>query len=327
MTGRAARAALTVAALAAAAAGCAAPRSSAPAARAPAAAAPRASAPARTTASCNPDASSLAPSGGASASPGSWAATIKARGKLIVGVDQSTYHFGFLNPIDNKIEGFDIDMVDAVAHAIFGPDITGRIEFKAISDADRVPDLRNGTVDLVAHTMTITCQRLRQVDFSSVYYNAKAQLLVLKSSPAARPAYANDVPAAMATLKGKPVCATTGSDDLDVIRAHGADPVAVTYWTDCLVDLQQGQVAGIVTDDSILAGLKAQDPFATVVGGRASSLEAEPYGLGVSKAHPDFVRFVNAVLAHVESDGQWEQDYRQWVGGPAQPPPTPQYAG
>jgi len=35
-------------------------------------------------------------------------------------VDQSTYHFGFLNPLSGQIEGFDIDMIRAVAKAIFG---------------------------------------------------------------------------------------------------------------------------------------------------------------------------------------------------------------
>jgi hypothetical protein len=52
-----------------------------------------------------------------------------------------------------------------------------------------------------------------------------------------------------------------GSDSLAVIAAARAIPVAVTYRTDCLVLLQQGDVAAISTDDSILAGLAAQDPL------------------------------------------------------------------
>ena len=47
-------------------------------------------------------------------------AKIRARGYLIAGVDQSTYRFGFLNPLSDQIEGFDIDMIRAVAKAIFG---------------------------------------------------------------------------------------------------------------------------------------------------------------------------------------------------------------
>lgn len=263
-----------------------------------------------TTASCDPEASSLAPSGPPSAPAGSFAARIRARGYLIAGVDQSTYHFGFLNPIDNKIEGFDIDMVDAVAQAIFGSGYQSHIEFKAIPDADRISDLQSGAVDIVAHTMTITCSRLQQIDFSSVYYKAEEELLVLRTAKAS----------GLQDLAGQKVCATYGSDDVATIQRYHAIPYQVNYWSDCLVALQQGQVAGISTDDSILHGLQAQDPFTKII---PQQLEPEPYGLGIAKAHPDFVRFVNAVLAQIESNGTWQADYRQWVGSPAPAPPVP----
>jgi polar amino acid transport system substrate-binding protein len=264
------------------------------------------------TPACNPDASSLAPQGPPSVTAGSYMATIKARGYLIAGVDQDTYHFGFLNPLDGQIEGFDIDMIHAIAKAIFGnPDA---VEFKAISDAERIPDILNGSVDIVAHTMTITCARLQQVDFSSVYFDAAQRVLVQDDSTAT----------SLADLKGQKVCATTGSDSLGVIKQYGAIPVAVTYWTDCLVQLQQDQVAAISTDNSILAGLAAQDPFTKLIG---PSLADEPYGLAISKQHPDFVRFVNAVLAQLRSDGQWAASYAHWVGTPVPAPPAAQYVG
>jgi len=96
----------------------------------------------------------------------------------------------------------------------------------------------------------------------------------------------------------------------------------VPYWTDCLVLLQQGDVAAVSTDDSILAGLEAQDPFTKIIG---PSLADEPYGLAISNKHPDFVRFVNAVLAQMRADGQWARSYRQWVGPTAPAPPPVQY--
>lgn len=260
---------------------------------------------------CDPKASSLRPSGPPTVPAGSYMAKIRARGYLIAGVDQSTYHFGFLNPLDGQIEGFDIDMIHAVAKAIFGD--PNKVVFKAISDAQRIPDIENGTVDIVAHTMTITCERLRQVDFSSVYFDAAQRLLVLK----------NNTATTLADLKGQKVCATTGSDSLAVISKAGAVPVSVPYWTDCLVQLQQGDVAGISTDDAILFGLAAQDPWTKVVGPR---LTDEPYGLAMSKQHPDFVRYVNAVLAQLRSNGQWAADYTRWIGTPAPAPPAAEYA-
>jgi polar amino acid transport system substrate-binding protein len=100
--------------------------------------------------------------------------------------------------------------------------------------------------------------------------------------------------------------------------------VEVPYWTDCLVLLQQGNVAAISTDDSILAGLVAQDPYTKIIGPRLTS---EPYGLAISKQHPDFVQFVNGVLARLRSDGQWAASYERWIGGPVPVPPPARYLG
>jgi polar amino acid transport system substrate-binding protein len=275
----------------------------------------RASARAAAATACNPKAASLAPNGAPQVTTGSFMAKIRARGYLIAGVDQSTYHFGYLNPLDNAIEGFDIDMIRAVAKAIFGnPD---KVEYKSISDAQRIPDIINGSVDIVAHTMTITCARLAQVDFSSVYFDAHQRILVLDNSTVNS---ASD-------LSGQKVCVTQGSDSGSNLRppsgARQPVVVSVPYWTDCLVLLQQDQVAAVSTDDSILDGLQAQDPFTRVVGPR---LTDEPYGLAISKQHPDFVRFVNGVLARERSGGAWAASYAHWVGTPVPQPPPAQYA-
>jgi polar amino acid transport system substrate-binding protein len=269
-------------------------------------------APAKDT--CDPTASSLRPSGPPQVTSGSFMAKIRARGYLIAGVDQNTYHFGFLNPRTNQIEGFDIDMIRAVAKAIFGSAAPGTIHYRAISDEQRIPDTTAGTVDIVAHTMTINCQRLHAVDFSSVYFDAAQKVLVLTNSPAK----------SLASLHGQKVCATAGSDSLDRIRAAGAVAVPVTYWTDCLVLLQQGDVVAISTDDSILDGLAAQDPWTKIIG---PPLTSEPYGLAISKNHPEFVRFVNAVLEQMRTDGQWKDSYQHWLGTPVPAPPPAKYGG
>jgi polar amino acid transport system substrate-binding protein len=261
---------------------------------------------------CDPTASSLRPSGPPQVTSGSFMAKVRARGYLIAGVDQSTYHFGFLNPLSGQIEGFDIDMIQAVAKAIFGK--PGKVQYKAISDEDRIPDVMHGTVDIVAHTMTINCERLQQIDFSSVYFDAAQRVLVLNDSGAT----------SLDSLHGQKVCATLGSNSLDRISAHKAIPVAVPYWTDCLVKLQQGDVAAISTDDTILDGLAAQDPWTKLIGPR---LTDEPYGLAISKQHPEFVRFVNAVLQQLRTDGQWAASYRHWIGTPVPAPPAAQYGG
>jgi polar amino acid transport system substrate-binding protein len=79
-------------------------------------------------------------------------------------------------------------------------------------------------------------------------------------------------------------------------------------------------VAGPARTD--LRGLAGQDPYARIV---SPPLDFEPQGLGISQKHPDFVRFVNAVLAQMRSDGQWARSYAQWIGTPVPAPPPARY--
>lgn len=256
---------------------------------------------------------------------GTYMATIEQRGRLIVGVDQNTNLFGYLNPQDGQIEGFDIDMLRQVAKAIFGDDGHNegtRLQFVAISAAQRITYVQSGQVDIVADTMTINCARDHQVSFSSEYYDAGQSILVRDDSPIA----------SSAELGGKRVCAAAGSTSIDNVLNTGlthaqapALPVSVTDWTDCLVDLQSGTVDAISTDDTILAGLAAQDPQTKLVGGKFTD---EPYGMAMSLGHPDFVRFVNAVLAQMRIDGTWAAIWDHWLSkvyGATPAPPAASY--
>jgi polar amino acid transport system substrate-binding protein len=100
-------------------------------------------------------------------------------------------------------------------------------------------------------------------------------------------------------------------------------PVGMPYWTDCLVALQQGTVAAVSGDDAILVGLAAQDSDTRMVG---PTIVAEPQGLALPASHPEFVRFVNAVLAQWRADGGWAASYARWIGRPVPAPPPLRYA-
>ena len=267
------------------------------------------------TAACDPTVS-LRPDGQPAVTRGSYMAKIKARGYLIAGVSLSTYHFGYLNPLDNQIEGFDIDMVKAVAAAIFGA-AKGHIKFVAVTNDQRIPAIKSGEVDIVAHTMTINCARLEDVDFSTVYLDPPQRVLVQRNSTATKLgsfAFGNG--------PKDSVCATAGSTSLGPIQSAGVQAVAVANDADCLVLLQEGKVGAISTDETILQGLHAQDPETKIIG---PPLSYQPYGLAISQQHPDFVRFVNAVLARLRTDGQWAASYRHWIGTPVPAPPPAHY--
>jgi polar amino acid transport system substrate-binding protein len=250
---------------------------------------------------------------------GSFMAQIQARGYLNVGVDQNTYLWGYRDPSTGQLSGFDIDMLRQVAAAIFGPNDPNDIHFTIVPNADRVQAVQKGLVDIVAETMTINCEREQSVDFSTVYYEAGQKILVPDNSTITGPQ----------DLGGKRVCAANGSTSLQNLRVPGMPHMqlwGVNDETDCLVMLQQGQVDAISTDDAILIGLAAQDPNVKIVG---SPFSSEPYGMAISKAHPDFTSFVNGVLAQVRADGTWAQIYDTYLmpftHTPAPAPPVASY--
>jgi polar amino acid transport system substrate-binding protein len=250
-------------------------------------------------------------------------ATILQRGRLVAGTSPDQLLFGYVNPLDGRVEGLDADLLREVAIAIFGGDpkdpatADAHISFVTMTLAQRTPAVTNGQVDVVADTMTINCQRRLTVDFSAEYYDAGQRVLVLKSSPAT----------AVTSLGGKKVCTATLSTSVANLMAVPTRPpidvVQVDDQSDCLVRLQQGAIDAISTDDTVLAGLASQDPYTKIIGARFTD---EPYGMAISLQHPDFTAFVNGVLTELRADGELQALYAKWLGtafGGALPPVPP----
>ena len=211
------------------------------------------------------------------------------------------------------IDSRSTDATREIAAALFGR--RDAVLFRTLTSAQRVDAVKSGQVDIVVQNMTINCARLEQVAFSTEYFTARQRILVNRDS-AVR---------ALADLKGQKVCAAAGSTSLaNLFAANGPLPVATESWTDCLVLLQQGQVAAVSTDDTILAGLAAQDPNTMLVGPPFSD---EPYGIAIAKDRPELVGFVNGVLARMRADGTWRRLYEKWLAalGPAPAPPPARY--
>ncbi|BBZ79267.1 ABC transporter substrate-binding protein [Mycolicibacterium anyangense] len=241
-------------------------------------------------------------------------ANIRARGRLIVGLDIGSNLFSFRDPITGEITGFDVDIAGEVSRDIFGT--PSQVEYRILSSADRITALQNNTVDIVVKTMTITCERRKQVNFSTVYFTAYQRILAPRESAIAQ---ASD-------LSGKRVCVARGTTSLKRVQEIAPPPIIVTVvtWADCLVALQQREVDAVSTDDSILAGLVAQDPYLHIIG---PNMAQEPYGIGINLENTGLVRFVNGTLERIRRDGTWNTLYRKWltVLGPAPAPPTPRY--
>src|SRR6476646_7960963 len=241
--------------------------------------------------------------------------TIRNRGMLIVGLDICSNLFSFRDPITGEITGFDVDIAGEIARDIFGS--PSQVEYRILSSADRVAALQNNQVDIVVKTMSITCERRKLVNFSTEYLSANQRILAPRDSMITK---ASD-------LSGKRVCAVKGTTSLNRIQEISPPPVVVEVvtWADCLVALQQRQADAVSTDDTILAGLVAQDPYLHIIG---PSMNEEPYGIGINLENTGLVRFVNGTLERVRRDGTWNTLYRKLltVLGPPPAPPVPRYS-
>jgi polar amino acid transport system substrate-binding protein len=243
-------------------------------------------------------------------------AAIRQRGRLLVGLDIGSNLLSFRDPISGDITGFDVDIAGEVARDIFGT--PGSVEYRILSSAERIKALQANEVDIVVKSMSITCERRKQVAFSTVYLLANQRILAPRDSAISQPS----------DLSGKRVCAAKGTTSLTRLEQITPAPiiVSVVTWADCLVALQQRQVEAVSTDDAILAGLVSQDPYLHLAG---PDLYEEPYGIGINLQNTGLVRFVNGTLERIRRDGTWYTLYRKWLTvplGSTPAPPTPRYS-
>ncbi|MFG2781297.1 glutamate ABC transporter substrate-binding protein [Streptomyces prunicolor] len=259
---------------------------------------------------------------------------IKTRGYLRVGVDQNSYRWGYRNPNSSSgaLEGFDIDVVTAIAKNIFGGSYSAdKVRFRAIPTDQRIPALQKNSVDMVVRTMTINCERAGKVAFSAPYFVTGQQVLAPKVST---------ITGYNSTLGGKRVCSaatSTANKRLDEDKTSGKIPATVTIMKpvpnqlDCLVKLQLGETDAVVTDGALAASLAAQDPTVELKG---AAFTTEYYGVAMNLKATDLVRRVNRILETYRTstgpDG-WHASYTKWLlptlrdNSKSADPPVPHY--
>ena len=235
---------------------------------------------------------------------GSTMARIQKRGRLIAGVSADTLLLGARNPISGEDRG--LRHRHAARRSRRRSSVTRtRSSCDVITAAQRLPALQDKSVDIVARNMTITCDRWKDIAFSSEYYRSGQKVLVRLGEK---------------TTDGKTDQRDRGPEGQEGLRpqrldqhgqaAHvqGSRAGRLRHAHRLPGAVPGGRVDAITGDDTVLAGLAAQDPYAQVV--QAPAFTAEPYGLGVNKSDVDFVRFVNGVVAKSKSDGAWQRSYQ-----------------
>jgi glutamate transport system substrate-binding protein len=251
---------------------------------------------------------------------GSIMAELAEAGAIRIGTKFDQPGLGNINLETDEPEGFDVEIGKIVAGKLgIEPD---QIEWIETVSANRESFIVNDRVDLVIATYTINDERKEQVDFAGPYYVAGQDLLVREDDNSIN---------GPDDLSGKRVCAASGSTPIENIRTNypDAEPVEFDTYTECVDQLEAGQIDAVSTDDIILAGYAADPKYEGLFRVVGETFSEEPYGIGHKKGEDDWRDFLNDTLEESYEDGSWKEAFDNTLGASGveapEPPPVDRY--
>jgi glutamate/aspartate transport system substrate-binding protein len=241
---------------------------------------------------------------------------VKASGSIAVAYRESSIPFSYL---DDKAQptGFGWEICSRIVDEV--KKATGRADLKittqAVTSANRIPLLVNGTIDIECGSTTNNSDRAKQVAFATNYFYTGTRLLVKASSPIM----------SVADLKGRKVVSTTGTTNFRIMRALnderkiGFELIGAKDHAESQLVVASGRADAFAMDDILLYGLAASSANPrewTVVG---ESIQVEPYAIMLRKDDPTFKTLVDGVLARLMDSGEFEKMYMRWFQSPIPP--------
>jgi glutamate/aspartate transport system substrate-binding protein len=192
------------------------------------------------------------------------------------------------------------------------------IKYQPVTSANRIPLVKNGTVDLECGSTTNDTSRQKEVAFANTLYVEEVRIAVKANSPIK----------SIADLGGKTVATTTGTTSVQLIRqnkrAKSLDFKEVTGkdHADSFLLLESGRADAFVMDGQILAGniskSKAPKDFKIL----PDVLSVEPIAIMIRKDDPAFKKAVDESIAAQVKSGEIAKLYDKWFMKPIAPTNT-----
>ena len=190
------------------------------------------------------------------------------------------------------------------------------IKYQPVTSANRIPLVKNGTVDLECGSTTNDASRQKEVAFANTLYVEEVRIAVKADSPIK----------SIADLNGKTVATTTGTTSVQLIRqnkrAKSIEFKEVTGkdHADSFLLLESGRADAFVMDGQILAGniSKSKSPKDFKI--LPDVLSVEPIAIMIRKDDPAFKKAVDASIAAQVKSGEIAKLYDKWFLKPI--PPT-----
>lgn len=242
--------------------------------------------------------SSTSSSSSSTSSATSEVKTIEA-GKITVAASLDFPPFENLDTATGNPVGFDIDIMQALCDEMgYEMNFLPTMKFDAL-----IPAVVSGTkIDCSISGITISPERLAEVDFTDSYYDSNQSIVVMKNS-----GYTD-----VKQLEGKKIGAQSGTSGYDwaVENIKGADVVAFDEVTAVFAALQSGQVDAVSIDLPVASDMiKNGYSDATII---QETPTGEQYGIAVNKDNPALTAAFNEALSTIKSNGTYDKIYDKW---------------
>lgn len=221
-----------------------------------------------------------------------------------VATDSNFVPFEYMNQETGEMEGFDIDLIKAIAD-----EIGINIEFQTLEFSGLIAGMKSGRFDIGIAGITITDERKEEIDFSDPYYDAGIMVVVQSD---------NEEINSMDDLNGKQVATRTGSTTYDYLMGLKGDThpdmeiVPFPGIVEAYMELRSGRVDAVVYDSpnaQYYVNQKANGELKTV----GDIVQAQQYGIAFEQGS-EIVDDVNEALAKFKENGTYDDIYEKWFG-------------
>jgi glutamate/aspartate transport system substrate-binding protein len=234
---------------------------------------------------------------------------IKDAGTITIGHRDSSVPFSYLDN-DQKPIGFSLELCDLVVEKIKAklgqPSL--KVAYQAVNSSNRIPLVKNGTVDIECGSTANTIARQQEVAYSVIFYAPLFKWISLKSSDLKT---TDD-------LKGKAVVVTQGTNTaqfvakLNAEKSLGMKILQGKDHAESFLLAETGRASAFMEDDILLAGLKANasspDNFVFL----NDAFPSDPYGVMMSKGDGEFKKLVDDALIEAMKSGLYDKLYTKW---------------
>ena len=225
--------------------------------------------------------------------------TIKAKGKLVVGIQADNRPWGYTNT-KGETEGFDADIAN-----LFGKELGVPVEFTPLANAARIPALQTGRVDILFSTLAMIPERAKAVQFSMPY--AANELMIVGPKATKITGYGD--------LNGMKVGLPKGTaQEPDLVKnSPKAELLRFDDDATTIQSLISGQVQAISAGQFYLPVMESRAPG---VYEKKFTQFLIYNGAGTRLGEKEWNKTVNAFIEKAKSNGDLEKLYQKWMKMP-----------